>query len=396
MTESTLVTTRPEEAGLSAARLDRIRDVLQREVEAGRLPGAVAFVGRHGRVAWTTTLGAADPASGRAMAEDAIFRVYSMTKPIVSLIVMMLAEEGRLLLTDPLDAYIPAFADMKVAVERDGGLDLVRAARPITIHDLLRHTSGLTYEFTGEGPVQRMYRDADLPSRARTNAEHVAALAEMPLLNHPGTHWDYSRSTDVLGRVIEVIEGRALSQSLRARVLDPLDMRDTAFQVAPEAEARIAQAFARDPDTGEPIRLYDPREVPAFQSGGGGLVSTAADYARFLRMLVGGGTLEGARLVSPATLRFMTADHLGPEVVISPGLLPPGHGFGLGFAVRRSAGLAPNPGSPGAYFWGGIAGTTFWIDPELRLFALLLIQAPGRRDYFRGLFRNLVYAAVED
>jgi len=243
--------------------------------------------------------------------------------------------------------------------------------------------------------VHRMYRSAKVDSRGQSNAEQVATLGRMPLLHQPGSRWEYGRSTDVLGRLVEVLSGKTLSEFFEQHILAPLGMADTAFHVPERHHWRIAEAFGRDPDSGVTVQLLEVRDPPGFESGGGGLVSTAADYARFLQMLLNGGTLEGRRLLSRKTIEFMTADHLGP-ITGAPDLLIPGHGFGLGFAVRLQAGIAHVPGSIGQYFWGGLAGTTFWVDPAEQLFALLLIQAPGLRDYYRTLFRDLVYSAVDD
>jgi CubicO group peptidase (beta-lactamase class C family) len=217
----------------------------------------------------------------------------------------------------------------------------------------------------------------------------------LPLLHHPGTHWEYSRSTDVIGRLVEVLSGLPLGAYFERHILTPLGMVDTAFHVPEQHHSRIAQAFAVDPDNGATVRLVEVRDAPKFESGGGGLVSTAGDYARFLQMLLNGGTLDGTRYLSRKTIELMTADHLG-AITGAPDLLLPGHGFGLGFAVRLHAGIATVPGSIGQYFWGGLAGTTFWVDPAESLLALLLIQAPGQRDYYRTLFRDLVYSAFDD
>ena len=280
-------------------------------------------------------------------------------------------------------------------MERDGKIERVPAARAVTIQDLLRHTSGLTYEFRGPGAVQKMYMSAKIYSRAQNNAEQAATLAKLPLLHQPGTRWEYSRSTDVIGRLVEVLSGLPLGAYFEKHILAPLGMVDTAFHVPPRHHSRLAEAFAKDPDSGSAVQLLEVRDAPNFESGGGGLVSTASDYARFLQMLLNGGTLEGSRYLSRKTVEFMTADHLG-AVTGAPDLLLPGHGFGLGFAVRLQAGIAQVPGSIGQYFWGGLAGTTFWVDPTEQMFALLLIQAPGQRDYYRTLFRDLVYAAFDD
>jgi CubicO group peptidase (beta-lactamase class C family) len=395
MTSSPLPVTTPEDIGLSSSALSRLGKVLSGEVANGRLPGAVALVARRGRVAFFESFGRRDPANGAPLAKDAIFRIYSMTKPIVSVAAMMLWEEGRFLLSDPIGKYLPELADLKVAVQRGAEIGLVPAARPITIQDLLRHTSGLTYEFRGNGPVHKMYMAAKIYNRHQSNADQVATLGKMPLLHQPGTQWEYSRSTDVVGRLIEVLSGSSLGEYLERNILAPLGMIDTAFHVPTSDHERLAEAFAKDPDTGAGVQLINVKEAPGFESGGGGLVSTAGDYARFLQMLLNHGRLDGVRLLSRKTVELMTADHLGP-ISGAPDLLLPGYGFGLGFAVRLQAGISPVPGSIGQYFWGGLAGTTFWVDPAEQLFALMLIQAPGQRDYYRNLFRDLVYAAFAD
>ena len=394
-TETARAIADPSGLGLSESGLARLRRVLTREIERKRLPGAVAMIARQGKLGFLEAFGVQDPASGAPMQIDLIFRIYSMTKPVVSVAIMMLVEEGRLFLADPLSKYVPAFADPKVAVERDGRVELVPAERPITIQDLLRHTSGLTYEFVGTAAVQRMYLDKKLPSTDQTNADQVERLASLPLFSQPGKQWDYSRSTDVLGRIIEIVSGETLGEFLRQRIFAPLGMNDTGFHVPTEKQSRIAEPFAKDPDSGEAVRLLDIRRPARFESGGGGLVSTLPDYARFLDMLAAGGTCEGQRLLARKTIDLMRSDHLGPNVRRGSELLQPGHGFGLGFAVRTEPGMSVMPGSVGLYFWGGIAGTTFWIDPKEELYAMMLVQAPGQRDYYRALFRTLVYGALE-
>jgi CubicO group peptidase (beta-lactamase class C family) len=395
MTAAPLPMTTPEDIGLSSSALARLGTVLSGEVTNGRLPGAVALIARRGRLAYFESFGRRDPAGDAPMSRDSIFRIYSMTKPIVSVAAMMLWEEGRFLLSDPIAKYLPDLADLKVAVQRGAEVGLVPAARPITIQDLLRHTSGLTYEFRGNGPVHKMYMAAKIYNRHQSNADQVATLSKMPLLHQPGSTWEYSRSTDVIGRLIEVLSGVSLGDHLKSAILAPLGMVDTAFHVAAADHGRLAEAFAKDPDSGAAVQLIQVKEAPQFQSGGGGLVSTAGDYARFLQMLLNCGRLDGVRLLSRKTVELMTADHLGP-ITGAPDLLLPGYGFGLGFAVRLQAGISPVPGSIGQYFWGGLAGTTFWVDPAEQLFALMLIQAPNQRDYYRNLFRDLVYAAFAD
>jgi CubicO group peptidase (beta-lactamase class C family) len=383
----------PKEAELSADGLGRLGAIMRREVDNKHVPGVTMLISRGGKVAYRQNVGALRP-GGPAMRGDGIFRLYSMTKPIVSVAIMMLVEEGRLFLSDPLAKYIPEFAEPKVGVEAKGELKLVPAARPITIHDLLRHTSGLTYGFLGTSLVQRLYAAAPLRSQGITAAAHVAELAKLPLLNHPGTHWHYSHSTDVLGRVAEIISGQSLGTLLGGRIFAPLGMIDSGFHAPPEKHDRLAEPFDIDPDTGAEVKLIETRLAPRFESGGGGLVSTIEDYARFTHMLYHGGTLDGARILGRKTVAYLASDHLGPQVAIGSDLLPAGHTFGLGFAVRVANGMAPTPGTVGEYYWGGIAGTTFLIAPKEELVAIMLIQAPGRRVYFRELFRNLVHAAL--
>jgi CubicO group peptidase (beta-lactamase class C family) len=390
---SGLPTARPEEVGLSRAALQRLTDVMFREIEAGRAPGASMLVARHGKVAFSQSLGALRP-GGPPMSADAIFRIYSMTKPIVSVAAMTLVEDGRLLISDPLAKYIPAFAKTMVGVENGDKLDLVPVKRPITIQDLLRHTSGLTYGFTGASQVQKLTHAAAPMSQDRSAAEHVEALAALPLQHQPGEVWEYSHSTDVLGRVVEVIAERSLGEFLRERIFAPLGMADTAFYTPDSKRERLAQPYSFDLLIASNIDTIESRQPPRCEMGGGGLVSTIGDYARFLAMASGGGALNGARILGSRTLAFMASDHLGPNVVKNHFLLPPGHGFGLGFAVRLESGMAPTPGGVGEYFWGGVAGTAFLISPRDALFAILMVQAPDYRDYFRQLFRNLVYAAV--
>jgi CubicO group peptidase (beta-lactamase class C family) len=390
-----LPTARPEEVGLYSPALDRLAAVLDERIASGHLPGAVALVARHGKVAFHRAFGRLDPATDAPMATDSIFRIYSMTKPIVSVAVMMLWEEGRLLLSDPISRYIPAFAQSSVGVIRDAAVDRVPAQAPITVQDLLRHTSGLTYEFRGNGPIHQAYGSARVARLKQTNAEQADILAELPLLYQPGTRWEYSRSTDVLGRLVEVISGQTLGAFLQERILDPLGMADSGFWVPEAQQARIAEPFVRDPEGGSMISLLNVRRPALFESGGGGMVSTALDYARFMAMLLGNGRLGQTRLLGRKTLELMTADHLG-GLPASPDLLPPGHGFGLGFAVRTHLGMAPFPASVGTYYWSGAAGTSFWVDPVERLCAVLMIQAPVQREYYRLLFRDMVYAAVAD
>jgi CubicO group peptidase (beta-lactamase class C family) len=386
---------RPDSLGLSPARLARMSDAFKREIDKGTIPGVTVMVARRGQIGWFEALGRQNPAQSAPMTRDSIFRIYSMTKPIVSIGIMQLVEDGYLLLSEPLTKYIPEFSATKVGVENNGKLDLVPLARPITIQDLLRHTSGLTNDTAGNGPVQRMYQQSRIRDRSISNAEHAAIVAGMPLVCQPGTEWNYSRSTDILGRIIEIVSGKSLSAYLTERILAPLQMTETAFHTAKENAHRLAEPFANDPWTDEPVKLINMLEKPVYESGGGGLVSTTMDYARFCQMLLGGGTLDGNRIIGRKTLRAMASNHLDASVKINGTLLSPGHGFGLGFAVRTHEGMAPFAGSVGQFFWSGMAGTFFWIDPKEDLFAVFMMQGPGQREYIRSMLRNLVYAAVE-
>ena len=397
-----LPTTTPAAARFDPARCTQLLQTLQAQVDVGRLPGAVLLIARQGQVLLHEAIGSLDPASGTPMPLNAIFRIYSMTKPLVSVAAMQLVERGKLQLTDPVARYLPAFADVQLGRLEQGVLHLQRPRAAITVYDLLRHTAGMTYEFLGQSPVQKMYEEAGLriTARGQSNAEFAALLARMPLMFEPGSIWEYSRATDVLGALLEVVSGQSLGQLLQENVLGPLGMVDTAFHVPPAQQHRIAQAFAHDPDGGTPMPLIDLTEVPRLESGGGGLGGTVADYARFCQCMLNGGTLHGQRLLSPHTVRFMTADHLGRigqnRTENAGNMLAPGTGFGLGVSVRLAAGLDTLPGSVGLYSWGGIAGTTFWVDPQQDMFAILMIQAPNQREFFRPLFRNMVYAAMLD
>jgi len=386
---------KPESLGLSPVRLQRMSDAFKREIEKGTVPGMTVMVARRGQIGWFEALGKQSAASSAPMAHNTIFRIFSMTKPIVSIGIMMLIEDGHFLLGDPVAKFIPEFADLKVGVENNGKLDLVPLKRQMTVQDLLRHTSGITYDHTGNGLVQQMYQQSRLRSRKISNAEHAALVAGLPLMCQPGAAWNYSRSTDILGRIIEVVSGKTLSAFLTERILAPLQMAETGFHTGAENADRLAEPFPTDPWTGDKVQLFNMLEKPVMESGGGGLVSTTMDYARFSQMLLNGGALDGNRIVGRKTLQLMASDHLGPNVKVDSPLMPAGHGFGLGFAVRTHQGMAPFPGSLGQFFWSGMAGTFFWIDPAEDMFAVFMMQGPGQREYIRSMVRNLVYAAVE-
>jgi len=399
-----LPTTKAENVGLSSERLARIGNWMQGEVNAKRVPGAIVMVVRQGKVAYYEQVGQQDTVSQRPMARDSLFRIYSMTKPLVSVATMMLVEEGKITLETPISRYIPAFANSKVGVEKVNpvtgvkSMELEPMRRPITVQDLLRHTSGLTYGFFGDSLVKKAYLDAGVGvSGDFTNEEFANKLATLPLHYQPGSTWDYSYSTDVLGRVLEVVAGKPLYALLKERLLDPLEMKDTSFYVTDiSKQARIAEPLPDDRVIGAGATVGDPRVAMKFESGGGGLVSTADDYARFLSMMTSGGVYKGKRFLSPRTIEYMSADHLGSSVATTPLYLPgAGHGFGLGFAVRKVTGESPWITPAGDYWWGGAGGTYFWVDPKSDMFVVFMMQSPKMRTVYRSVLRNMVYAAVE-
>lgn len=397
----------PEEVGFLSTRLKRLSDRMNEGVKNNELPGAVVLIARNGKLVMFESYGFRDKDAKVAMTNDTIFRIASMTKPIVTLAAMMLMEEGKLTLADRVSTYIPAFADTKVAVTRkkDDGTDevvLEPQFRPMTVHDLMRHTSGLTYGAAGSNPVKQSYLDMKVADRSQTNAEMADKLARLSLLYQPGTTWEYSMSTDVLGRVVEVASGMPLDKFIEERITKPLKMGDTAFEVGADKKARGARPMKEGPKNELPS-IPDVTEKFAWRSGGGGMVSTAADYARFLQMFANGGQLDGVRLVSRKTIDLMTADALPPDIRMGADMfrfeaLEPsarmGQGFGLGFAVRNVQGVNPLPGTPGDYYWGGAYGTYFWHDPRERMYVILMMQSPAARLRYRFLLRDLVYQAM--
>ncbi len=371
---------------------------IEAQVATGRIPGATLLLSRHGQQ-FEQAFGRQKPDAPQPMATDTIFRIYSMTKPIVSVALMMLVEQGRLLISEPVSNFLPEFKGLQVGVESIGEdgkpqLALTPCINEMTVQDLLRHTAGLTYGIFGaQTLVKAAYRDSGVESRNVSNAELVTELGQLPLAYQPGTVWEYSRATDVLGALLERLSGQTLDVYLQEQIFAPLGMIDTGFWVDPAQQHRIAEPFEVDPVTGNKVRLIDVTQRPSFLSGGGGLVSTAHDYLRFARMLLNQGELDGVRLLSRKTLAFMTVDHLGalPGAMNGPMYLPgAGYGFGLGFGVRLAEGGPFTPGSVGDYNWSGLAGTYFWIDPQEDLIAIWLMQAPEQRNYYRQLIRNLV------
>jgi CubicO group peptidase (beta-lactamase class C family) len=388
---------RPKEVGLSAKRLARLSATFRQDVERNLIPGAVVLIARSGHIAYAEAFGWRDREAKAPMELDAIFRIASMTKPLTSVAAMILAEEGKLQIAAPVAEYLPELADRTVGAER------APARRTMTLQDLLRHTSGLTYATFGDSPVQMIWRDAQPMIENQTNAEMVAKLASLPLMFEPGTTWEYSMSTDVLGRVVEVVSGQDLADFIETRICRPLGLHDTGFAATGDRAARVAEPQI-DPATGARPPMRDVVHPGRWISGGGGAVSTAADYVRFCQLLLNGGALDGTRLLAPKTVALMASDHLPPDCGYGEtarprfGALAPvpemGYGFGLGFAVRTAAGRCPLPGSVGEYFWGGVLGTSFWIDPVEELVVVAMMQAPERRLYYRHLLRPLVYGAL--
>jgi CubicO group peptidase (beta-lactamase class C family) len=398
--------TTPEAVGMSSERLNRLTETFQRDVDAGEIPGAVVVVARNGKIAYEKAFGYQSREGNVSMKSDAIFRIASMSKPITSVAVMMLVEEGKIDLSAPVSQYLPEFGDLRVGAER------APVKRPMTVHDLLRHTSGLTYSFFAEdGSVKQAYEDAKVFNFDQSLADMVAKLAKLPLVHQPGTAWEYSMSTDVLGRIVEVASATGFDQFVQERIAKPLNLTATGFSVSQSQAARVAEPQV-DPATGKkPAMIVDNlTNRPKWLSGGGGMVSTAEDYVRFCQMLLNGGELDGVRLLSPKTVELMTSDHLPPGVTYNPGFIAllqdqaptpeMGEGFGLGFLLRKEVGHNPLPGSVGDFSWSGAHGTYFWVDPKERLVATLMIQNPfdekglAKSAHYRHEMRNLVYQAV--
>ena len=406
----------PESVGMSTQRLARIGESFKKEIDQGKLPGAVFLVARKGKLVYSEAIGFQDKEAGKPIAKDSIFRIYSMTKPLVSVAAMMLVEDGRIQLTDPVSKYLPALKSMNVSVAKADAefakvaYSQVPADREMTVQDLLRHTAGLAYgEITQNAPVKEalgkagIYKSAiDFDARDLAPAEEVERLGKVPLVHQPGTVWEYGLASDVLGRVVEAAAGERLADFLDKRLFKPLKMSDTGFWVPREKIGRLAAALPTDITSGKPNNLIDVSVAPANDSGGAGGVSTPADYLRFSQMLLNGGQLDGNRVLSRNAVALMTSDHLGTRISapVTPGELllgVPGYTFGLGFAVRQGPGIAGVPGSAGEFMWAGYGGTYFWVDPKEEIVAVYMTQAPSPiRAYYRRLFKQLVYAAIAD
>jgi CubicO group peptidase (beta-lactamase class C family) len=403
----------PEQAGFAPDRLNRITKFFQSEVEKGEVPGAVIIIARNGKTVYRQAIGYLDREKKVPMKVDSVFRIFSMTKPVTSVAVMMLAGEGKIDVMAPVAQYLPEFRDVKVGVEKTDAatqkafLAFEPPVRAMTVQDLLRHTSGLVYGPFENTLVHLEYNKANLLDTGQTLAEFTAKLSKLPLAHQPGTVWEYGMSTDVLGRIVEVVSGMPFDRFLEERITKPLRMPDTAFYLRAEQVRRLAE-FQVDAKTGKRPQFGNSedltKEKVKWFSGGGGLLSTAPDYARWCQMLVNGGELDGVRLLSPRTLAVMTSDqvpqhasHVGePAVIQELNPVPEmGQSFGLGFAVRTDLGHSPVSGSVGDYFWAGAAGTYFWVDPQEKLYAVLMLQKPFvEAGAYRRALREIVYGAL--
>ncbi|MET0430131.1 MAG: serine hydrolase domain-containing protein [Microvirga sp.] len=382
----------PNAPVFSLPRLDRLGDRLVADVASGAIAGADLLVGGTGGDIWRRTVGFRDSVVGIALEPDALWRIYSMTKVVVSVATMVLAEHGALRLDQPVADFIPAFGRLGV-LDPEGRVAPAQTAP--TVQDLLRHTAGIAYGYLGDGPARRAYEIDGLLAEDLDNEAFAARIARLPLEHAPGTVWHYSHATDVLGRVLEVAGGADLQGVLDVTLLEPLGLADTRFRVPAALAARVAQPLPQAP--GQRPAFHDPTEPRRSQRGNGGLVSSTADYTRFLRMLLAGGALDGVRILAPTSVRLMTSDHLGTAIAKGAYYPPgPGYGFGLGVAVRLAAGEAPVPGSVGDWFWSGVGGTYFWVDPTAGFFALLMMQTSSatQRQHYRTLTRAMVYAAL--
>jgi CubicO group peptidase (beta-lactamase class C family) len=395
----------PESVGVSSARLARILPALNAEIVAGRLPGAVIAISRHGRLIFHEAVGHLRPDDPTPMPRDALFAIASMTKPVTGVATLLLWEEGRLGLADPVEHFLPQLGNRRVAVLTESVLagrtpiQTVPARRSIAILDLMRHTSGITYGGQGTSAVHALYPASSNVAGATLDvAAFLDQLAAAPLLYQPGTVWDYGLSIDVLGLAVQAISGQTLGAFLEQQLFCPLGMVDTSFQVPPDKAARLARPLPFDPVTGAPQSVPDRSRALRFECGGGGLASTALDYLRFAQMLLGGGVLGGTRILGRKTVEAMRTDHLTPDIdnrMTGPDPASTGYGFGLTVAVRTG----PNAlmGSKGEFFWNGAYGTFWWADPVEDLAVVFMTQVPGEQPRpFRTLLNALIYQALID
>lgn len=399
MATTTLEIVKAEDVGLSPVRLRRIDETMRRLVDQQRFAGVVTLVARHGRIAYFEATGLMDREAGRPMKRDAIFRIASMTKPITCVATMMLFEEGRFLLDDPIADFIPEFANTKVFErETSNGLELADLERPITIRHLLMHTSGISYGWSAAPPVTLMYQDADIGRSDEVLAEKVGRLAALPLNHQPGSGWTYGFSHDVLGRLLEVISGQPLDVFLKEKVLDPLEMTETGFHIPKQNLDRVATVYTAA-EGGGILRAdrpdLDRSKPPVFLMGGGGLVSTATDYAKFCQMLLNGGVLGDVRLLGRKTVELMTSNHTGVKSPFGPDFpISAGYGYGLGFMVLIDAARSDAGGSLGAYGWGGAQSTHFWVDPVEDFFGIVMLQLEPFTPRYGRIVQSLAYQTL--
>jgi len=423
-----LPSARPERVGFSSERLTKLTALMEERVADGTMVGGLGMIARNGKIIYNETYGQADRESGRDMTEDAIFRIYSMTKPITAVALMMLYEEGKFSLNDPIARYIPELANLQVALSTaDGTTGIIsdgtrsrtigegddskigqtrKPRRQPTVRDLMSHTAGMTYGYFGNTEVDKAYRAADLMNPAMNLQEFVSALGKLPLQYEPGTKWHYSVAVDVQGRLVEVLSGQSFGDFLRTRIFTAIDMRDTSFTLPAAKLPRLVQMYSPQgttagdffaPSTGSGLVVAaasaSDRYINGgtFESGGGGLLSTARDYMRFSQMLLNGGELDGVRLLAPKTVDLMTTNHLGD---IPMGFNRRGAGFGLGFGLVLDPGEVGEVSSAGEYNWGGAAGTAFWVDPQENLIGLFMVQSLPHRTRLRAEFKVLTYQAL--
>jgi CubicO group peptidase (beta-lactamase class C family) len=393
-----LPSARPEDVGMSSSRLARINTALETEVAAGRIPGAVAGVMRGGKLVHLAAVGHRDPNTRAPLSTDSLFSIASMTKPMTSVALLMLVEEGRVLLGDPVSAYVPELKGLKVAATLSPDSAETRAAqRQPSVQDILRHTAGFTYSDRGQSAAHKLHPGGGIKGMiSKSKADTLAQLAAAPLLFDPGSQWEYGFSTDVVGFVVEAVTAKSLGAVMKERIWDPLGMVDTSFNLAADKASRYAHALATDPLAGGKQYVHHAHaHEPKWESGGGGGLSTVSDYLRFADMLRAGGN----GLLGRGTVKLMTSDHLpaglGARIADSMDPAASGYGFGLGFAVRHGDGVAAMAGSKGDYYWSGVYGTYFWVDPAEDIVCVFMAAAPGlMRLRYRQMMRNLVYQSL--
>ena len=391
--ETPLPEAQPETVGFSPDRLNQIDLIFKAGIEDNKIPGAVIAIARRGKLVYYKAFGMQNAEKNIPMSKDSIFRIYSMTKPLVSVAVMKLHEEGKIYLSESIEKYIPELKHMKIANEDN----IITAKNKIKIHDLLRHTSGFTYGIFGKSAAKKILKDSNIGTLDTMHISlegYVNTISKLPLAYEPGTHWEYGRSIEVLGYLVEVVSNSDLEDFMKKNIFEPLNMKDTGFYVPKKKWIRISEPLNNNDEP----QLIDIRKKPKLLTGGHGLVSTAGDYLRFIQMMLNRGVLDGDRVLGSKTVDYMTSNHLGKNISrAGPLYLPgPGYGFGLGFAVRENEGVSPWPGSVGEYFWGGYAGTYFWVDPKEDLVVVSMTQSVKHRVYYRMLLRNLVYQAIID